>query len=173
MRGGVVVGGLGGDGVDGAVALFAFGAAAAQDAADDGEAKAGEDEVADVGKAPDEVREEEDDDSGVDEDGEDAAQECTSTWDASLPGRREACGPVRCESYAGGDGTARGDFRVWGLTGICGAIATHRERSAGGGAGGISHISESRCGAPGVLEFTPSTRVDERVGGTHAGRDGS
>jgi len=69
------VGGLGGDGVDGAVALFAFGAAAAQDAADDGEAKAGEDEVADVGKAPDEVREEEDDDSGVDENGEDAAQD--------------------------------------------------------------------------------------------------
>jgi len=73
VRGGVV-GGRGGSGVDGAVALFAFGAAAAEDAADDGEAKAGEDEEADVGEAPDEVREEEDDDSGVDEDSEDAAQ---------------------------------------------------------------------------------------------------
>ena len=104
------MGGRGGSGIDGAVALFGFGAAAAQDAADEGEAKAGEDEVADVGEASDEVREEEDDDSGVDEDGEDAAQSALRHGTPPCQGRREAWGLVRCESYAGGDGTARGDF---------------------------------------------------------------
>jgi hypothetical protein len=68
------VGGPGGSGVDGAVALFAFGAAAAEDAADDREAKTGEDEEADVGEATNEVWEEEDGNSGVEENSEDATE---------------------------------------------------------------------------------------------------
>jgi len=93
------VGGLGRSGVVDAVA---FGAAAAEDAANKGEAKAGEDEEADVGEAPDEVREEEDDNSGVDEDGEDAAQ--SALRHGTPPDKEDArlAALVRSESYAGG-----------------------------------------------------------------------
>jgi succinate dehydrogenase/fumarate reductase flavoprotein subunit len=99
----------------GVVDAVAFGAAAAEDAADDSQAKAGEDEEADVGEAPDEVREEEDDDSGVDEDGEDAAQ--SALRHGTPPDKEDArlADLVRANHTLAADGFARGDFdpRDW------------------------------------------------------------
>ena len=83
--------------VDGGVrsgfSAVAFGAAAAEDAADDREAKAGGDEETDVGESSDEVREEEDNNTGVDEDGEDAAQCALRHETPPGQGRREVYKP--------------------------------------------------------------------------------